>query len=70
MSLIDRMREAKAALHEAEAAHPDSPTLEQLHRTGRRLVTVAKRMGLITDAQADELDTPPGAGTPKTPDEE
>jgi hypothetical protein len=66
MSLIDRMRDAKAALHQAEAAHPDSPTLAAVHKEGRRLIYLASRMGLITPAQVAELDEPPQAGTPKT----
>lgn len=67
MSLIDRMRAGKLALLEAHAAHPNSPQLDVLHAAARRLTYLAGRMGLITPAQVAELDTPPGAGTPKTP---
>lgn len=62
--LLAELQAAKAALHDAEAAQAKA------HRIAGRLVRLALAMDLVTQAQADELLTPPGAGTPKTPEQE
>jgi hypothetical protein len=66
--MFDRMRQAKIALHEAEAAHPDSPVLAAVHRHATALVFLAGKRGLLSRVQMDELLTPQGGGTPKTPE--
>ena len=66
--MFDRMRQAKIVLHEAEAAHPDSPALAAVHRHATSLVRLAGRAGWLSQSQVDELLTPQGGGTPKTPE--
>lgn len=67
MDLMDRLRAAKAAIHDVDNAHPDCPHAATLHRRAVRLIhLVAPALGL-SQAQLDELTMPQGGGTPKTP---
>lgn len=65
--LLEKMRDARTALHEAEAAHPNSPALAKLHASALRLLYLAHQMGFVTQSQRDELAMPQDGGTPKTP---
>ena len=69
MTLIERLRSTRNALYSAEAAHPNSPPLAELHRQALHLVIAARDARIITADEAAELAAPQGGGTPKTPAE-
>ncbi len=70
MPLNTALQTIRTRLFEAEAAHPESPELDALHKAMLKAVFNYGSGAGLTQAQIDALTAPEGGGTPKEPEEE